>query len=176
MDMKQNIKPELSVILLFEHSRSAIRAEYILKKHGFEVFLATPPPDIRKGCDLSVMVEASEQIDVIKLLDNECISFIDLVAFTDGQKPVELTTIKEIDGFIMVKSGNMKLTFSKTSGDIVNISGGGCPDIPYISMQLMNANVVSARRPLDIGSSMCAYLLDRALLEAKRTFTEVSIC
>ncbi|MBW6518437.1 MAG: DUF3343 domain-containing protein [ANME-2 cluster archaeon] len=174
--MKKNSRPQTSAILLFEHSRSAIRAEYILKKHGFEVILTTPPPDIRKGCDLSVMVDAGQQIDAMRLLDRECISYIDLVAFTGGQKPVELSTQKEIDGFIMVKSGNMKLTFSRTSGVIVNISGGGCPDIPSISKQLINTNLATAVRPLDIGYSMCAYLLDRAMFEAKRSFMEQSTC
>ncbi len=174
--MKQNFEPDSSATILFEHSKSAIRAEYILKKHGFKVMLAAPPPDIRKGCDLSVMVDAGQQIDVMKLLDNECIYYIDLIAYTCGQKPVELTTKKEIDGFIMVKSGNMKLTFSKTNGDIVNVSGGGCPDIPYIAQQLINTNLASPIKPLDIGSSLCAYLLDRALSEAKRTFMEESGC
>ncbi len=176
--MKQNMESEKnaildkSAIILFENSRNAIRAEYVLKKQGFSVNLVAPPPKIRKGCDISVKVDAKQQIYIMKVLDKEGISYIDLIAFTGEQAPVELTTIKEFEDYFMVRSGNMKITVSKENGTIVNISGGGCPDIPYIAQQIINTNVVSAVRPIDLGSSLCAYLLDRAFLEAKRTFLE----
>lgn len=155
-----------AVLVLFDDANTAIRAEYALKKDGFKVSLAAPPKDIRKGCDLGVQVEPSHQIEVMKCLDEKKIYYIDLIGFTGGAEHVELTTFKELDGFIMVKSGNMKLTFKKDSGMIVNISGGGCPDIPYLAKQLVNTKLNSAPYPMDIGHSLCAYLLDRALRRA----------
>ncbi len=173
--MKQKFEGQ-SAIVLFKEARSAIRAEYVLKKQGFAVMLIAPPPGLRRGCDLSVKVNAAQQLQIMQKLDNEGIPYLDLVAFTGGQGPVELTTKKDFGRFVMVRSGNIKLTFSKESGYIVNISGGGCPDIPYIARKLINTNLRSAVSPLELGSSLCAYLLDRALLEAKRIFLELELC
>jgi len=155
-------------VILFKEVRFAIHAEHTLKKKGFSVVLVAPPPGVRRGCDLSVKVEASQQLDIIRQLDKDGISYIDLAAFTGGQGAVELTTSKDMGRFIMVRSGNMKLTFAKDSGVIVNISGGGCPDIPYIAGQLINTSVNGGKSPMEHGSSLCAFLLDRALSEAKR--------
>jgi hypothetical protein len=65
----------------------------------------------------------------------------------------------------MVKTGNMKLTFNKESGVIVNTSGGGCPDIPYLHAELIDKILTEAPRPRDIGFTLCALMLDRALEE-----------
>ncbi|NJD76171.1 MAG: DUF3343 domain-containing protein [Candidatus Methanoperedens sp.] len=162
----------MGAVILFDEAGKAIRSEYILKKRGFSATLVAPPRGIRRGCDLSVKVEDSQQLQAIRLLDSEGISYLDLAAFTGGQGPVQLTTRKDIGEFIMVRSGNMKLTFSKDSGIIVNISGGGCPDIPYIANHLTNASLAEAESPLLFGTSLCAYLLDRALVEAKRIFAD----
>lgn len=162
----------MGTVILFDRAGDAIRAEYILNKHGLSVTLVAPPPGIRRGCDLSVKVDDAQQLQAMRLLDNEGITYLDLAAFTGGQGPVQLTTRKDIGEFVMVRAGNMKLTFSKGSGAIVNISGGGCPDIPCIAEQLINTNVTKAKSPLIIGTSLCAYMLDRALAEAKRIFLE----
>ena len=165
-----------AALVLFDNANTAIRAEYMLKKDGFEVSLAAPPPGIRKGCDLGVKVEPSHQIEVMKCLDEKNIYYIDLIGFTGGSEHVEFTTFKELDGHIMVKSGNMKLTFKKDNGMIVNISGGGCPDIPYLAKRLVNTKLNSAPDPMGIGHSLCAYLLDRALREAKTMYMEENQC
>ncbi len=162
----------MGAVILFGEAGKAIRAEYILKKRGFPATLVAPPPGIRRGCDLSVKVEDSQQLQVMQILDSEGISYLDLAAFTGGQGPVQLTERKDLGEFVMVRAGNMKLTFSKDSGIIVNISGGGCPDIPYIANHLINVSLAEARSPLVMGTSLCAYLLDRALIEAKRIFLE----
>ncbi|NIN69444.1 MAG: hypothetical protein GTO63_33125 [Anaerolineae bacterium] len=59
----------------------------------------------------------------------------------------------------------MKLSFDKASGIIVNVSGGGCPDIPYLHSELVDKKLTEARRPRDIGFTLCALMLDRALEE-----------
>ena len=169
-------KASAAVLVLFDDANTAIRAEYALKKDGFKVSLAAPPKDIRKGCDLGVQVEPSHQIEVMKCLDEKKIYYIDLIGFTGGAEHVEFTTFKDLDGHIMVKSGNMKLTFKKDNGMIVNISGGGCPDIPYLAKRLVNTKLNSAPNPMGIGHSLCAYLLDRALREAKTMYMEGKQC
>ena len=65
----------------------------------------------------------------------------------------------------MVKAGNMKITCEKGSGIIVNVSGGGCPDIPYLHAELIDRRFDEAPRPKDIGFTLCALNLERALDE-----------
>ena len=66
----------------------------------------------------------------------------------------------------MVKAGNMKITYEKSSGIIVNVSGGGCPDIPYLHAELIDKRLGEAPRPKDLGFTLCALMLDRALEES----------
>ena len=66
----------------------------------------------------------------------------------------------------MVKAANMKLTFDKESGVIVNTSGGGCPDIPYLHTELLNKPLTEAPRPGNLGFTLCALMLDRAFEES----------
>jgi hypothetical protein len=65
----------------------------------------------------------------------------------------------------MVKAGNMKMTYEKSSGVIVNVSGGGCPDIPYLHAELIDKRIEEAQRPKDLGFTLCAVNLDRAFDE-----------
>jgi len=59
----------------------------------------------------------------------------------------------------------MKLSFDKKSGVIVNVSGGGCPDIPYLHSELIDRKLTEVPRPRDIGFTLCGLMLDRALEE-----------
>ena len=54
----------------------------------------------------------------------------------------------------------MKITIDKRDNRIVNISGGGCPDIPYVAQQLHNVAIGEAKNPINIGNSLCTYLLE----------------
>ena len=65
----------------------------------------------------------------------------------------------------MVKAGNMKITYEKSSGIIVNVSGGGCPDIPNLHAEMIDKRLDEAPRPKDIGFTLCAANLERALEE-----------
>lgn len=77
-------------------------------------------------------------------------------------KIVKVTNFKEAT---MVKAGNMKVTFNRNTGIILNISGGGCPDIPYLHAQLIDKKLIEAPRPREIGFTLCALMMDRALVE-----------
>jgi len=69
--------------------------------------------------------------------------------------------------WLMVTAGNMKVTFSKETGVIVNTSGGGCPDIPYLHAQLVDRQLSEAPSPKEIGYTLCALMLHRALEECR---------
>jgi len=59
----------------------------------------------------------------------------------------------------MCKAGNMKITIDKHSHKIANISGGGWPDIPFVAQQLHGLRLKKAQDPIDIGNSLCSFML-----------------
>jgi len=65
----------------------------------------------------------------------------------------------------MIRAANMKLVIDKRSGKIVNISGGGCPDVPYLAEMLIGKNLMEASSPKDLGHTICAYALHIAYEE-----------
>ncbi len=62
----------------------------------------------------------------------------------------------------MVRAANMKITVDKKSLQIVNISGGGCPDVPYLAYEMVGKSVSKAPKPSVIGHTLCAYALNTA--------------
>ena len=49
-----------------------------------------------------------------------------------------------------------------------NVSGGGCPDVPYLAGLLVGQNVAKAEAPRLHGQTLCSYALQRAFEEARR--------
>jgi len=69
--------------------------------------------------------------------------------------------------WLMVRAGNMKIVVEKATGVIVNTSGGGCPDIPYLNHALVGKRLDEVPRPKDLGYTLCGLMLDRAYQEAR---------
>jgi hypothetical protein len=63
----------------------------------------------------------------------------------------------------------MKITVRKSDRMIVNISGGGCPDVPYLADRLVGRTLESAPEPRSLGSTLCGYALQLAYEEMKRS-------
>ena len=63
---------------------------------------------------------------------------------------LDIVKVTDFGDWIMVKAGNMKITYEKASGVIVNVSGGGCPDIPYLHAELIDKRLDEAPRPKDV--------------------------
>ncbi|MBA7684647.1 hypothetical protein ES703_93053 [subsurface metagenome] len=62
----------------------------------------------------------------------------------------------------------MKITVDKTNKKIVNISGGGCPDVPYLAQEMVGKPLADAPSPREIGHTLCGYALQLAYEEVKR--------
>ncbi len=77
-------------------------------------------------------------------------------------EPVDLLQVKEMGQYLMVRAANMKITVDRDTGIIVNISGGGCPDVPYLAEQMVNKTLEEAPHPRDVGYTLCAYALQIA--------------
>lgn len=153
-------------IALFMDVQDAIRAEVMLKKAGYSTKLVAPPPELRRGCDLAVEINLTEQPGIERLLNKEDITCVGIVPLKVGTSELlEIVKVTDFGDWVMVRAGNMKLTFEKESGVIVNTSGGGCPDIPYLHSELINKKLIEAPRPRDIGFTLCSLMLDRALEE-----------
>ncbi len=158
--------------LVFENTSEVLRAESLLKKKGWEIRVMGPPPEIRSGCDLVVEFPLIEELRIRKVLQDAGIPPLQVVPVSSPLlEPVDLYQIKDFGTHLMVQAANMKLTVEKESLTIVNISGGGCPDVPYLADQMIGKKLTEAPDPREIGHTLCGYALQLAYEEMKRRCT-----
>lgn len=163
---QQKEKFEGGGIVLFDDVQNAMHAEKTLKSAGYIVKLIAPPPKLRKGCDLAVEINLVEQIGIVRVLREKDVSYVSIEPIKIKTAPLlDVVKVTDFGAWLMVKAGNMKITYEKSSGIIVNVSGGGCPDIPYLHAELINKRLDEVQRPKDLGFTLCALNLDRALDE-----------
>ena len=153
--------------MLFDEVQQAMAAEKALKSAGYIVKLVAPPPELRKGCDLAVEINLVEQPGIERVLREKDAAYVSIDPVRLKTAPLlEVVKVTDFGRWVMVKAGNMKITYEKASGAIVNVSGGGCPDIPYLHAEMLDRKLDEAPRPADLGYTLCALMLDRALEEA----------
>jgi hypothetical protein len=172
--LKRQQKPKFEGggLIIFDTVEEAIAVEKILKAADYLIRLVAPPPELRKGCDLAIEINLTEQLGIERLLEQKNVFYISIDPIAIGTAPLlEVVKTTDFDKWIMVKAGNMKLTYEKATGIIVNISGGGCPDIPYMYAELMDKRLHEAPHPKDIGFTLCALNLERALDECRNLHT-----
>ncbi|MCD5383388.1 DUF3343 domain-containing protein [candidate division WOR-3 bacterium] len=163
---KQKRSFEGGGLVLFVNVQDAMKAERVLKNASYLVKLVAPPPELRKGCDLAVEINLIEQPGIERLLNQKDVPYVSIVPLKVGSSELlQIVKVTDFGRWVMVTAGNMKLTFDKDNGVIVNTSGGGCPDIPYLHAELIGKRLAEAPRPRDIGFTLCALMLDRALKE-----------
>lgn len=150
-------------ILVFENTTDVIRAENVLKTKGFKIKVMGPPPNIRSGCDLVIKFPLIEELSIIRVLSEMNIKPTQIVPVNSVLlEPVSLFHEKEYGKYLMVRAANMKITVDRDTRFIVNVSGGGCPDVPYLAEQMVNKHLNEAPQPKDIGHTLCAYALQLA--------------
>jgi len=144
-----------------------MQGEKVLKNGGYRVKLVAPPPELRRGCDLALEINLVEQPGIERLLAQQDVLYIEVKPLKASDSAIlEIVKVTDFGDWLMVKAANMKLTFEKNTGIIVNTSGGGCPDIPALHAALLDKRVDEAPRPRDLGFTLCALMLDRALEES----------
>ncbi len=164
---KQKIQFEGGGLVLFLDVQDAMKAERVLKEARYLVKLIAPPPALRKGCDLAVGINLVEQPGIKRLLNQKEVAYVSIQPLKVGTAELlQIVKVTDFGRWVMVTAGNMKLTFDKDNGVIVNTSGGGCPDIPHLHAELIGKQLTEAPRPRDIGFTLCALMLDRALEES----------
>lgn len=156
-------------ILIFRSTSEVIRAERLLRGRGKEVRVMGPPPQIQTGCDMVIEFPLMEQLEVKRILRDAGVEPLETVPVNSPLlTPVGLYHVKEMGNYIMVRAANMKLTVEKGSGLIVNVSGGGCPDVPYLAQELVGRKLKDAPPPLELGHTLCGYALQMAFEEAMK--------
>ena len=154
---------------LFENTSEVIQAEKLLKKNGWQIRIMGPPPEIRKGCDMVIEFPLMEGLNALRLLGKEGLIPVDIVPVNKPLlKPIDLYHTKDFGEYLMVRAANMKLTVDKASLAIVNVSGGGCPDVPFMAQEMIGKNLYEAADPEDIGHTLCGYALKLAYEEIKK--------
>jgi len=156
-------------ILVFENTSEVIRAENVLKKAGWCIRVMGPPPEIQTGCDLVIEFPLIEELNILRELNNADVSPLQVVPVTAPLlAPVNLFQTKDFGDYLMVRAANMKITVAKADLKIVNISGGGCPDVPYLAREMVGKPLREALRPKDLGHTLCGYALELAYEELFR--------
>jgi hypothetical protein len=156
-------------ILVFENTSEVIQAENLLKQKGWTIRVMGPPLEIRQGCDLVIEFPLMEQLDILRTLEEKKLPPLKTVPVTSPLlHPVDIFHVKDFGRYLMVRAANMKLTVDKETTVIVNISGGGCPDVPYLAASLVGRTITNAPRPCDIGHTLCGYALQLAYEEVLR--------
>lgn len=156
-------------LFVFENTSEVIRAEKTLKENGWQIRVMGPPPEIRSGCDLVIEFPLIEELNILRLLDGEGLDPMEVVPVNSPLlKPVNLFHTKDFGEYLMVRAANMKLTIEKSTFTIVNISGGGCPDVPFLAQEMVGKNLSEAPDPENIGHTLCGYALKLAYEEIKK--------
>ena len=164
---KQKTSLEGGGLVLFLEVHDAVRAEKVLKGAGYTVKLVAPPPELRKGCDLALEINLVEQPGIERTLNEKDVAYVQISPLKTGTAELlQIVKVTDFGDWLMVKAGNMKLSFEKKSGVIVNTSGGGCPDIPHLHAELLYKPLAEAPHPREIGFTLCSLMLERALEES----------
>ncbi|MBG0789411.1 MAG: DUF3343 domain-containing protein [Desulfovibrionaceae bacterium] len=154
-------------LLVFENTSEVIRAEKMLTAEGWHIKVMGPPPEIQRGCDLVLEFPLIEELNIRRSLEDAGTAPLEVVPVTGPLlSPVDLFQVKDFGEHLMVRAANMKITVEKSTRTIVNISGGGCPDVPYIAARLIGHTLDDAPRPRDIGHTLCGYALNLAFDKA----------
>lgn len=154
--------------LVFENTGEVIQAENLLKHKGIDVCVMGPPPEIRQGCDLVIEFPLIEKLLVLRILEEAKMPPLNVVPVTGPlMKPVDIFHVKDFGRHLMVRAANMKITVDKETGMVVNVSGGGCPDVPYLAASMVGKSLKSAPNPREIGHTLCGYALQLAWEDIK---------
>ncbi|RJO61710.1 MAG: DUF3343 domain-containing protein [Dehalococcoidia bacterium] len=154
-------------IIIFHDVAGAMKGERTVRAAAYEVKLVAPPPELRMGCDLALEINLVEQAGIERLFKEKSVPFVSIMPLKkNASQMCDIVKVTDFGKWVMVKAGNMKLSFEKGSGLIVNVSGGGCPDIPYLNAEMVDKPLASAPHPNVLGYTLCATMLQRAYEEA----------
>lgn len=156
-------------MFVFANTGEVIQAESILRSGGFAVRVMGPPPALRTGCDMVVVFPLMHAFAASTLLEQKGLPPLRSVPAGETLlSPVSLFVVKDFGPWLMVRAANMKITAEKATRRIVNLSGGGCPDAPWLAALMTGRLVDEGALLREQGKTLCGYALHLALEELKR--------
>jgi len=159
-------------IIIFHDVAGAMKGDRMARAAGYEVKLVAPPPNLRMGCDLALEINLVEQAGIERVFKDKDVLYKSFMPLTKSASQMcDIVKATDYGAWIMVKSGNMKISFEKATGIIVNISGGGCPDIPYLNAEMVGKTLAESPHPDELGYTLCATMLQRAYDEAVNIYS-----
>ncbi|MDL2267563.1 DUF3343 domain-containing protein [Desulfovibrio sp. OttesenSCG-928-G15] len=157
--------------LVFANTGEVMQAENLLVREAMPVKVMAPPPALRTGCDMVLVIPLIHAFGAVALLEKNSLTPLQATAMGDKLlEPVSLFQIKDYGQWLMVRAANMKLTIEKASGRIVNVSGGGCPDVPWLAACLIGKSIYEAGLVREHGQTLCGYALHLAAVELRRLY------
>lgn len=169
-------KNEKALILL-GNVQQAMKAEQVLKLEKYDAKMVAPPPEVRVGCDLAIEINIVDAYGASNALKKHNVKPLDVLPLKNTQlKPLDIIKTTLIGDYLMVKGGHMKLTFNMKTGEIVNISGGGCPDIPFLALNMVGKRLTESASPQELGQTLCAFMLEKAYEKALQIYKEQNPC
>lgn len=108
-------------------------------------------------------------LEILRALKEAEFKPLKVVPVSDGMlEPVSVFFVRDYGDFLMIQAANMKITVNKEKLTIVNIFGGGCPDVPYLAAKMAGCRLNEAPEPRCIGHTLCGYALQLAYEEMCR--------
>ena len=169
-----NAKPEdaaaPSGFMAFSHTGQVVAAQKALLAAGLAPKIKAPPPALQEGCDMVLEFPLEEQAIYLTVLAEKRIRPLKVMA-ADGPLTAPESLFRRLDfpAHLMVSAANMKITITRDGGRVVNVSGGGCPDVPALAARLMGS-VVTEALDTDEFRSLCSFSLAQAKEEAERLY------
>jgi hypothetical protein len=155
--------------LVFANTGEVMQAQRLLSEEGLPVKVMAPPPALRTGCDMVIVTSLLHGYRAINILESCGLAPLRMTPVGEGLlEPVSLFQIKDYGDWLMARAANMKVTMEKAGGRIVNVSGGGCPDVPYLAAQLTGRHIDDADAAMLEGQTLCGYALHLAIEEMRR--------
>jgi hypothetical protein len=160
--------------LVFANTGEVIQAQAILRERGMPVRVMAPPPALRTGCDMVIVTSLLHSFRAVNILEEHRLAPLRMTPVGESLlEPVSLFQIKDYGEWLMVRAANMKVTVEKASGRIVNVSGGGCPDVPYLATRLVGSHIDDPGAAREHGQTLCGFALHLALEEMRKQRTSV---
>ncbi|MGI6657545.1 MAG: DUF3343 domain-containing protein [Desulfobulbus sp.] len=155
-------------LFVFAHTSEVIRAEQVLKPR-WPIRVMGPPPELRTGCDLVIVFPLLVELQLRRALEEAGIHPLETAPVTAPLlEPVSLLSSTDFGDYLMVRAANMKITVDRRDRRIVNISGGGCPDVPYLGKIMVGRTLDEAPCPRETGQTLCGYALHLAYEELRK--------
>ncbi len=107
-----------------------MRGKHVLEQAKFKMREVSPPVEYRTGCDLALELNSKDVESAERVLDENKVLMMDVLFLPKDTRlqPAylsKLIKVTDLGDYTMVRCGNMKITYRKGVGTIVNVSGGG---------------------------------------------------